>query len=244
VDDLEFRKTAIIDPDNQDPEFLQKKQQSQYNRRFVIEQQAFKQQLANTINISTPENLADRIILKQQLGQHKQQSQQQSQKQYKQRRHWLMAGIAAVFIITFTSRLLLSPTIIESSQLAQQVITHIHDDTHALNVRMDIPKSSIDTMLASYGGKLSGPVGNVSFLGHCIVGGHTGIHLVLDTSYGLVTVLILPKQSINEAAVLADNSLKGILYPTQKGSIAIVAEHKQAIETTREKINQNLNWII
>ena len=240
MDDLEFRRSATIDPDNQDPEFLQKKQQSQYNQHFVNDQQQFNQQLTDSLNISTPDNLADRLILSQQLGQHKQQSQQQ----YKQRRNWLMAGIAAVFIITFTSRLLLSPTIIESSQLAQQVITHIHDDTHALNVRMDIPKSSIDTMLASYGGKLSGPVGNVSFLGHCIVGGHTGIHLVLDTSYGLVTVLILPKQSINEAAVLADNSLKGILYPAQKGSIAIVAEHKQAIEITRDKINQNLNWII
>ncbi len=240
MDDLEFRKSAIIDPDNQVPEFLQKKQQSQSNQRLVNAQQLFNQQLTDTLNIATPDNLAERIILSQQLGQHKQHSQQQ----YKQRRNWLIAGIAAVFILTLTGRLLLTAPIIESSQLAQQVITHIHDDTHALNVYMDVPKNSIDTMLASYGGKLSGPIGNVSFLGHCIVGGHTGIHIVLSTPKGLVTVMILPMQAINKPVALVDNDLKGIVYPSQKGSIAIVAKDKLSIKSTRNKINQNLNWII
>ena len=240
MDDLEFRKSAIINPDNKDPEFLEKQQQSHNNHRFVSEQKAFNQQLNKTLNISAPDNLAQRIILSQQLGQHKQITQQQ----HRQRRNWLLAGIAAVFIITITSRLLFAPAIIESSQLAQQVITHIHDDTHALNVHMDVPKSSIDTMLASYGGKLSGPIGNVSFLGHCIVGGHTGIHMVLSTPKDLVTVMILPKQAINKPTALVDNDLKGIVYPSQKGSIAIVAKDKLSIESTRNKINQNLNWII
>jgi len=151
--------------------------------------------------------------------------------------------MAAAIIITFSVHLL-TPATIDATQLAQSVINHIHDDTHALNVRMDVPKSSIDTMLASYGGKLKGPIGQVSFLGHCIVGRHTGIHMVLNTPQGLVTVILLPNQSISRPSLLTDSLYNGVLYPSKKGRIAIIAEQKKFIEDTRQKINRNLNWII
>ena len=240
MDDLEFRKSATIDPDNQDPEFLKKKQQNQYNSRFVDEQQIFNQDLLNTLTISTPENLTARIILSQQLSQHKQQHLKKRQKQW---RNWFMGSVAASIIIAFSSQLFI-PATVNSAQLAREVISHVHGDTHALNVRMDVPKSSIDTMLASYGGKLAGPIGQVSFLGHCIVGGHTGIHMVLNTAQGLVTVILLPTQAIKQSSSLADSQYSGIVYPSQKGSIAIIAEHAESIEDTRQKINRNLNWII
>jgi len=240
VDDLEFRKSATIDPDNHDPEFLKKKYQTQHNTRFADEQQAFNQVLLNTLTITTPDNLSERIILNQQLSEHKLQRRKKHQKQW---RNWLVGSVAASLIIAFSIQLLI-PATVDSEQLAQQVISHVHEDTHALNVRMDVPKSSIDTMLASYGGKLNGPIGKVSFLGHCIVGGHTGIHMVLNTSQGLVTVILLPTQAIDQSSLLADHQFNGIVYPSQKGSIAIIAEHAQSIKDTRQKINQNLNWII
>jgi len=240
VDDLEFRKSATIDHDNHDPEFLKKKYQTQHNTRFADEQQAFNQVLLNTLTITTPDNLSERIILNQQLSEHKLQRRKKHQKQW---RNWLVGSVAASLIIAFSIQLLI-PATVDSEQLAQQVISHVHEDTHALNVRMDVPKSSIDTMLASYGGKLNGPIGKVSFLGHCIVGGHTGIHMVLNTSQGLVTVILLPTQAIDQSSLLADHQFNGIVYPSQKGSIAIIAEHAQSIKDTRQKINQNLNWII
>jgi len=240
VDDLEFRKSATIDPDNHDPEFLKKKYQTQHNTRFADEQQAFNQVLLNTLTITTPDNLSERIILNQQLSEHKLQRRKKHQKQW---RNWLVGSVAASLIIAFSIQLLI-PATVDSEQLAQQVISHVHEDTHALNVRMDVPKSSIDTMLASYGGKLNGPIGKVSFLGHCIVGGHTGIHMVLNTSQGLVTVILLPTQAIDQSSLLADHQFNGIVYPSQKGSIAIIADHAQSIKDTRQKINQNLNWII
>ena len=240
MDDLEFRKSATINPDNQDPEFLKKKYQTQNNTRFANEQQTFNQELINALTIAAPGNLSHRIILNQQLSEHKLQRRKKHQKQW---RNWFLGSVAASLIIAFSIQLLI-PVTINSAQLAQQVITHIHDDTHALDVHMDVPKSSIDTMLASYGGKLNGPIGKVSYLGHCIVGGHTGIHMVLNTTQGLVTVILLPGQAIKQPSLIADSQFKGVLYPSQKGSIAIVAEHANAIEDTRQKINQNLNWII
>ncbi|MDX2503249.1 MAG: DUF3379 family protein [Gammaproteobacteria bacterium] len=240
MDDLEFRKNATINPGDQRPEFLEKSQKSPFNRRFVSDQLAFDQQLSNTLNIATPENLAERSILAQQLLQHKLQRTQQH-------RSWLLNGIAASVIVlislTFSLQFML-PESINSSRLSQQIISHVQNDTHALNVRMDVPKSSIDTMLASYGGKLKGPIGKVSFLGHCIIGEHTGIHMVLDTRLGLVTVLILPAQTIKTNYSLNDAQYTGLVYPSRKGSIAILAEQPEPVKETRRQIDQNLNWII
>lgn len=240
MDDLEFRKNAVIDPGNKEPEFLEKIRQNSNNRRFVKKQQAFNQKLQDTLEISTPDNLTDRIILAQQLSHHKLHNNQKRQKQW---RNWLGGSIAASLIMAFSLNQLL-PDTLNSVLLAQDVIHHFQDDTHALNVNMSVPKTNIDTMLASYGGKLNGPVGQVTFLGHCIVGGHTGIHMVLKTSQGLVTVFLLPTQSINEPHLLNEGLLSGVLYPSQKGSIAIVSETPDIIEHTRQQIDQNLNWII
>jgi len=240
VDDLEFRKKAIIEPGSQDPQFLHKKQQTSHNSRFVDEQMKFEQRLLDIVNIATPDNLSERIILTQQLSQHKQQQQNKRQHLW---RNWFIGSVAASLLLTL-SIYLLTPVTMNSNQLAQYVMSHVHDDTHALDVRMDVPKSSIDSMLASFGGKLDGPIGKVSFLGHCIVGGATGIHLVLNTPQGLVTVLLLPSQAINQASILADSHYRGVLYPSEKGSIAIIAEQQNLVDHTRERIDRNLNWII
>ena len=236
MDDLEFRKNAIIKPDEQSQEFLDKMNQTSNNRRFVDEQLTFNDKLLETLAITPPENLSERIILAQQLAQHKVQRQHQ--------RTWLLSGIAASFAVALISISLLLPGTIDSSQLGQQVIKHIIQDTHALNVQMDVPKNSIDTMLASYGGKLDGPIGQVTFLGHCIIGGKTGIHMVLKSTEGKVTVMLLPSQAIEHPYPLHDSHFSGLLYPSKKGSVAIVAEQAESIQQTRQQLDRNLNWII
>ncbi|MCP3851592.1 MAG: DUF3379 domain-containing protein [Gammaproteobacteria bacterium] len=240
MDDLEFRKSAIIDPDNQDPEFLKKAHQNQSNRQFIEKQKAFGQQIKSAFEVETPDNLSERIILNQQLSEHKQLNNQKRQTLW---RNWLGGSLAASIMLAFSLSLIL-PNVQNDSVLAQNIITHVHTDTHALNVRMNIPKTQIDTMLASYGGKLNGPIGQVIFLGHCIIGGKTGVHMVLDTVHGVVTVMLLPTQTVSETLDLNDSQLSGILYSSQKGSIAITAQNKEAIEQTRQNIDQNLNWII
>jgi hypothetical protein len=211
------------------------------------ESQKFDQTLQSTLNIPIADNLNQRIILAQQLSVHKNQqqfqhkfSQQYSQKKW--RNPLLSAGVILV-LLAFGLNFML-PKTMNNAILAQEVIQHIYDDTHALDVQMNIPKTNIDTLLASYGGKLRGPIGQVSFLGHCIIGGHTGIHLVLRHATGFVTVLLLPSQTINQPIMINQPQFSGVLYSSQKGSISIVSEQADIINSTRRQINQNLQWVI
>lgn len=236
MDDLEFRRKAIIDPERQSKGFLQKAHESKANLQFVEDQLDFQHTLSKTLQVDVPDNLSDRIILSQQLAEHNKTCRIQQYYRY-------AAVVAAIIVLALGSTLFL-PTQNNPQQFTQQIIDHLYEDTHALNVNMDIPKNSIDSMLASYGGKLSAPIGNVSFLGHCIIGKHTGIHLVLRTPQGLVTVIILPTDTIQDEQQIADNQFKGVIYPSHKGSIAIISEATETIAATRERIEHSLNWLI
>lgn len=236
MDDLEFRRRTITDPDDQNHEFLQKASESKENLRFVEDQLDFQQTLTKTLEIDVPENLSDRIILSQQLAVHQ-------NKHHLQRLYRYTAGMAASFVLALTVVLFI-PFKDNPQQLTHQIIDHLYEDTHALNVTMDIPKNSIDTMLASYGGKLTAPIGNVTFLGHCIIGRQTGIHMVLSSSQGRITVIILPSNTLTAEQPIADKQFKGIIYPSHKGSIAIVGESSEPVNTIRNKLDRSLNWII
>lgn len=236
MDDLEFRKSAIINPENQNPDFLKKIQQSHANSRFVSDQLEFNHKLIRSLHITTPENLSDRILLNQQLSQH------QSQHQHK--RFIFFTGIAAALVAVSLTLNWMLPKTANNLLLQQQLIQHYHQDTHALDVTMNVPKNSIDTLLASYGGKLAGPIGQVTFLGHCIIGEQTGIHMVLNTVNGKVTIMLLPAQLVDQSHLFSELQLNAIIYPSQKGSIAIFAEQPEAIVQTRQQLDRNLNWII
>lgn len=236
MDDIEFRRNAVINPKTKHADFLHKTKQSRSNHEFVKQQIAFDQYLHKTLDIPVPDNLADRIILKQQLSLHQ-------AHRTKRVRNWLAAGIAASVVLVI-SIIVLLPKTLDSSLLNQQVINHVNSDTHALNVLMDVPKTAIDTMLASYGGRFNGPIGKVTYLGHCIIGDKTGLHLVLKTRQGLVTVMILPNQIIDSEYSLKTTDYQSLVYPSKKGSIAIIAEHSDSLRATQLTIDQNLNWIL
>ncbi len=236
MDDIEFRRNAVINPNTKHADFLHKTKQNRSNHEFVQQQMVFDQNLHKTLNIPVADNLADRIILKQQLSLH----QSHRNNRFRSR---LAAAIAAS-VILIISIIVLQPETLDSSLLNQQVINHVNSDTHALNVRMDVPKTAIDTMLASYGGRFNGPIGEVTYLGHCIIGDKTGLHLVLKTRQGLVTVMILPNQTIDSEHSLKTADYQSIVYPAKKGSIAIIAEHSESIRAAQLTINQNLNWIL
>lgn len=236
MDDLEFRRKAIIDPQDQSQIFLQKARQSKENLHFVEDQLDFQYTLTKTLQIDVPENLSNRIILNRRLSEHKKNRQHQHLYRY-------TAGFAATLALVLAAMLFL-PKNDNPQQLTYQIINHLYEDTHALNVKMDVPKNSIDTILASYGGKLSSPIGHVTFLGHCIIGKNTGIHLVLQASQGFVTVIILPTETLQYEQPIADNQYKGIIYPGHKGSIAIIAESLEPVTDVRERIDHSLKWLI
>jgi len=244
MDDLDFRRQAVIDPSSNKEKLS--KDFSDENRRFLLEQLNFEQQLYQAMQIPVPENLADKIILSQQ-GKEK-------SKASKKFGYAFAAAIAAVMVALIALFNINLNVNTDNEQLKTAVLTHLYEDSHALDTFQEYSKVDVNTMLASMGGKLSDPIGNVSYLGRCIIGKNMGLHLVVRTESELITVLLLPYEKISKPLVLFDQNYSGIIVPSSKGGIVILGDKpdqevnrsnsRKAKQIIQERIEKNLHWII
>ena len=263
MDDLEYRRQVVINPFDQklDRDLKQDNKLHQHkgveNQAFVAEQQVFEQQLRDTLNVQVPENLAEKILFKQVSNN------PPSSSKFRFKSAYMMAAtfscVAIILILLFNSAWFSQTQ--QANQhtpnLPQAVLEHMHEDSHALDTRREFSKVDVNTILASMGGKLSDPIGNISYLSRCIMGKNMGLHLVVQTESGLVTVLILPDENIAESIKIADRYFSGVIIPSRKGGIAIIGEkpengkyapsdskQNKNTDIIRQRVEKNLHWVI
>lgn len=258
MDELEFRRRLIVNPQEVAQQSTQDKDNNKDKQPLIDEQLEFEEQLKQTLDIPAPTHLAEKIILKQ----------IKSQPKVLPRFgiHWVYIFSPIAFMLIAIVGLMVhyqvsgvgdagnrvqnQPTL----DLKAAVVEHLYEDSHALDTFKAYSKVDINTVLATMGGKLSDPIGNVSYLSRCIVGKNLGLHMVIQGQSGLVTVLLLPSESIAGKTHFSDDNFMGIMLPSQKGVVVIVSEKKDIQmespqgpsqqEIIRERVEKNLHWII
>lgn len=137
MDELKFRRQAYEDPHNQDPEFLEQMRAKPEHQALVSELKRFDAKLNQALKVEVPEDLADKLILRQQLQQH-----------HKQRRQtgFLVAMAASIaFIVGISFSLLrLGPV-----DLAEHALAHVYHEGVALQVDQNVNFSQVNAQLAS-----------------------------------------------------------------------------------------------
>ena len=231
MDDLEFRRRAYAEPNNEDKDFLDKKNESADNARFVDELKILDKKIADAMQVEPPEGLAERIKLNQQLGAHT----------HKTKQYRLMLSIAASILIVFSVVFaFLSPT--GGKDLTKEVLVHVYDELDHLEENHHYSIDRANLMFASHGGKFNHSIGELRYVGSCDIAKKPGLHMVLEGEKGPVTVMMMPQSKIEKAIQIADSRFQGSIEPTMKGSYAIVAERGEKIEQVKQAVNSSLSW--
>lgn len=234
MDDLEFRRRALIEPHCQDEGFIQKKNESTDNQKWVEAQQTLEHQLQQAVlQVPIPERLSERIILQRTL---KTDYHRQSQ-----RRWYVRYALAASLLLTI-SVLFVSLQPIADDNLKQLALQHVYEELPHLHDQQHKTTAHLNMMLHEYGGKLTKNIGAVNYLGACEIGNKLGIHMVLPASKGVVTVMMLPQIEASKARSFTDQRFQGHIMPTDKGSIVIVGEHGENLQTFQHYFAQHLTW--
>lgn len=76
MDELKFRRQAYEDPHNQDADFLAQINAKPENQALINELKNLDAKLSNALKVDVAEDLADKLILRQQLQQHHKQRRQ------------------------------------------------------------------------------------------------------------------------------------------------------------------------
>jgi len=229
MDELKFRRQAYEDPHNQDLEFLQQMQEKTEYQALVSELKNLDAKLTSALKVDVPEDLADKLILRQQLQQH-----------HKQRRQTgflvaMAASIAFVIGVSF-SLLRLGPV-----DLAEHALAHVYHEDMALHLDQNVSFSQVNAQLTSLKNvghaKFIEQPGKVYFTSYCDFQGVKSLHLVLQGEQGKVTLFIVPLEKrmvLNQT--FADTKYQGMGFETADAFILLVAEDQADLRFVKEEI--------
>ncbi|MBY6186055.1 DUF3379 domain-containing protein [Marinobacter hydrocarbonoclasticus] len=226
MDELEFRRRAYADPNDQADEFLAAAGDEAGRAEFVQQLQAMDRQLEQVLKVPVPEDLADRLLLKQNMDVHQQQ---------KRRHRWQLATAASIAFAIGLSLTLLNAG---SHDLGQHALAHVAHEagfTNVVDEKVDL--NGLNTKLASFGGQFSELPGQVYYANYCDFEGIRSLHVVMSSDQGRVTLFVIPKQNeMSLPAQFADKRYHGIGEDRNGVHLAIVGDKNQALEPVLRQV--------
>ena len=230
MDDLQFRRQAYGDPNNQSDEFLAHLAENKDDAEFVKDLKAFDKKLTAALHIDVPNDLAAKLLLRQQLSEHQ---------NSKKRGRYMMAMAASIAFVVGISVSLLRLTPIN---LSENSLAHVHHETKALIMEQDIGFNDVNFKLASVKGlsesKFIKQPGRVFYTSYCDFQGVKSLHLVMADELGnKVTLFIVPAESrmvLEEA--FADNQYKGKSFQTADAYMVLVGEPASDLDFVKKEV--------
>jgi hypothetical protein len=155
----------------------------------------------------------------------------------------LWFAVAATVVLATSISLRTSGLFQSYDSLPEEILAHLDHEPEALRVT-DIAVSderlarAVPASLATYdrGDAL------VTYAQPCVINGKDVPHLVIQGQHGPVTILLMPSERVAEAIPLDGDSVKGVILPVGKGSIAIIGDREELLEPIQENVLNSVTW--
>jgi hypothetical protein len=151
-------------------------------------------------------------------------------------------GLAASFAIAavFAARILGGGT--EYSSLAEEVVAHLDHEPRALRVlTTPVSTRTLNNVVGSDVADLGG-VGLITYARTCPINGKQGPHLVIRGAKGPITLLLMPDEEIEGPVTLTGEGIKGVIIPVGHGSIAIIGDRDEILESYQQQVIDSVRW--
>lgn len=234
MDELEFRRRLFSDPTAVDTELQRAIQQDPAKQQLQQELLQLDTQLQQAMQVAVPQDLAERLMLNQQLAGFRQQ---------KRRRQWTY-GIAAAVALTAGLVQLRFELVYFGNDLGSYALAHVYHEASALvSQNEQLPSATVNTLMASFALKLDGFDGQVRYARFCSFRGVRSLHLILDTPDGPVTVFVLPKDhgwQPNQG--FADDNFHGQSLALTGADLVLVATKQQQLAPIAGKLQHQFSF--
>jgi len=128
------------------------------------------------------------------------------------------------------------------TSVAREVIDHILHEPGAMDAATPISPGELAGVLDPDGTRLRPEAGDVTFAARCVFDGRVVPHLVVRTSDGPVTVLMLRHRSLDERVCFYALGFWGVVLRAPRGSIAIVGHGIANPEGVAQKVFEAVDW--
>ncbi len=227
---FEFRQQLLKDSFTKDEEFHRLRKEDLRCAKAYKEAMAFEKTLKKALNIKAPDNLKDSIVLRQTT-------------QHTLTRSFRNYAIAATVLISFV---IVSATwyLQKPGSIEQFIIESVALESNVPLSENSISLNKIKLVFAEFETEVNGDLGEVRFIHDCHTPGGTGVHMVVSTDAGLVTIYYMPKTTLSKDRIDFETANeKAILVAMERGSIAIIADTRQQLAAIEPTLKNNLVFL-
>jgi Protein of unknown function (DUF3379) len=125
---------------------------------------------------------------------------------------------------------------------AREVVDHVLHEPGTLDAISPVTPGELAQVLEPDGTRLRPGIGDVTFAARCVFEGHVVPHLVVRTSEGPVTVLMLRHREIEEPMRFDERGVSGVVLPALRGSIAVVDQGVADLDSVASKVFAAIDW--
>ena len=231
---IAFRRLLLTDPGTEDREFAEHWRNCPDCGEAVERSARGEWRLQQAVTVEVPENLASRILLKQSFDY------QAEQPWWRTRRAYALA--AGMLLMMGLISLGLGPYL-EQQRLNDALVALVDGAPYALAAGKPVSGSEISAALEPVGLDLAGDIGNVTYVGRCMVQGKVLAHIVVQGETAPVTVFLIGEQLVTDRAAIRGNRYSGIVVRQGAGTIAIVSTPGESLEKLEALIRSAIRWI-
>ncbi|WP_264875104.1 DUF3379 domain-containing protein [Vibrio agarivorans] len=237
MDELEFRRRVLTEPNVRDVDIMEATRNSESNAKFLDDVLELDKQISDTMNVDVPDDLAERILLNQAL--------EEETKVVRPTFTKCMVSMAAS--VAFMAGLLAGQinwgnVFVPQAQasLSQTALAYFYgekDFIASLDESSSVEQINAKLVPFHYQVDRQFPY-HVYYLNHCSFGTSNAFHAVLKGEHGRVTVFITNQPGTSED--FKDDKMKGMVVPLENSSMIIVAHLGEDVA----KIAENIEYIL
>lgn len=232
---FEFKQQLLKDSFTKDEEFHRLRKEDLRCAKAYEKAMEFEKTLKAAFEIKTPNNLKDSIVLRQTT---------QTSRMPVFQKYAIAATIFLTFIVASSFWYVKNLYPSDSVSVEKFITAMVTLESNVRKSEEPFSLAKINQVFADYNAELSNDIGKVHFVHDCHTPGGTGVHLVVETSQGPVTIYYMPKTKIEKGRVdfRIDDS-KAVLVAMEKGSVAIIAETQQQLASIEPMLQNNLSFL-
>jgi hypothetical protein len=237
MDDLHIRRSILADPKARDEAMNDAIKNDPAKQKFAQEIDALDEKITQAMNITVPDDLYNKLILRQTLVTHQQQKN-------KSRIRLAMAA-SVTFVLGLTVNFMMFSSTYKN--LGDYAIAHTnHEAWYFSNTdQADVTLASLNDKMASFKGNFDSTFGTLMFADYCRFDGSKALHLVFQGESSPVNIFVLPTDDeIKFNANFSNDRLEGRSLNFNHSNVIVVADKKEPISQWQERINNNITWSI
>jgi hypothetical protein len=154
-------------------------------------------------------------------------------------REYALAAGVALAMAAGLAVWLLRPT----DTLARDVVAHVKAEPESWLSTYNVSADSIEHALKSSGVGLDLASDRIVYAQSCWFRGHYVPHLVVQTTHGPATVLILRHEQVKTRGDFREGGMTGVIVPAGDGSIAVLARGRGQVDDVAGELREEVHWL-